>query len=251
MSKVTKKTVVQETKQVEKVVKPVVVKEQEHQVNQQVAQPAQPVANAQVDVQDEKATFRLSQFEELLKKLDQSQEELSSLKSNLKKFYKLVEKDVLKAGKGRRRANRERSPTGFGKAGTIPEGLRTLLKLDETAEMTRPEVTKKLYAYLDAHGLRDTEDKRIIRVNAELVKAFGLTAEQAKSINECKDIKGSKGLNFYNIQKFVAAMYKGNTIDFEVHADVATSENQAEETETEVEEVVVVPAKGRGKKGGK
>ena len=254
MSKVTKKTVVQETKQVEKVVNPVVVKEQEHQVNQQVAQPAQQAANVQVDVQDEKAAFRLTQFEELLKKLDQSQEELSSLKSNLKKFYKLVEKDVLKAGKGRRRANRERSPTGFGKAGTIPEGLRTLLKLDETTEMTRPEVTKKLYEYLDAHKLRDAKDKRIIRVNAELAKAFGLTAEQEKSINECKDIKGSKGLNFYNIQKFVAAMYKGKTIDFDANVDVATSENQAEETETEVEEVeevVVVPAKGRGKKGGK
>lgn len=168
----------------------------------------------------------------------------------MKKFYKLVEKDVLKAGKGRRRANRERSPTGFGKAGTIPEGLRTLLKLDETTEMTRPEVTKQLYAYLDSHKLRDNDDKRIIRVNAELVKAFGLTSEQAKSINECKDIKGSKGLNFYNIQKFVAAMYKGNKINFEVSAeDDVTSDNQVEETETEAEEVVVVPAKGRGKKG--
>ena len=234
MSKVSKKSVIQEAKQVEKVI---VVKEQVEPVNQQVAQP---VVNAQPDVLDEKAIVRQAQYEELLKKLDQSQEELSSLKSNLKKFYKLVEKDVLKASKGRRRGNRERSPTGFGKAGTIPEGLRTLLKLDETTELTRPEVTKQLYAYLDAHELRDTDDKRIIRVNADLVKAFGLTAEQAKNINECTDIKGINGLNFYNIQKYVAALYN------------ETNENQIEvetEQETEVEDVVQV--KGRSKKANK
>jgi len=234
MSKVTKKTVAQETKQVEKVI--VVGKQQEHQVEQPVVHQAeQPVVQA--EVLDEKAVVRQAQFEELLKKIDQSHDELSALKSSLKKFYKSVEKDISKASKGRRRANRERSPTGFGKATPIPQGLCTLLKLDETTKMTRPEVTKQLYAYLDTHGLRDTEDKRIMRVNADLAKAFGLTAEQAKDINESKEIKGSKGLNFYNIQKFVAALYN------------ETTDNQTEdetEQETEVEEVVQV--KGRAKK---
>ena len=155
MSKVTKKSTVAETKVVEKVVEkvvtPVVVKEPEQVV-------AQPVATVQKLALDEKASVRLTQYNELLKKVDQNQEELSSLKSNLKKFYKLVEKDISKARKGRRRANRERSPTGFCKAGEIPEGLRTLLNLDENVEMTRPEVTKQLYAYLDVNDFNSDSE---------------------------------------------------------------------------------------------
>jgi hypothetical protein len=217
----------------------------------------QPLVQAQAQVQplvqDEKAAVRQAQYDELLNRLEQSQEELGFLKSNLKKFYKLVEKDILKASKGRRRSNRERSPTGFGKAGVIPEGLCTLLKIDVLTEMTRPEVTKKLYEYLDAHGLRDPKDKRIIRANTELATAFGLTAEQMKSINESNDIKGNKGLNFYNIQKFVAALYKGKEIKLDV--DAVEDEEDDEDEEDEEEEVVVVApvvpevvqVKGKGK----
>lgn len=258
MSKVTKKSsTVADTKVVDKVVEKVVtpvvvVEEPEQVVNQQVVQQvAQPVANVQKPVLDEKASVRLTQYNELLKKVDQSQEELSSLKSNLKKFYKLVEKDISKARKGRRRANRERSPTGFGKAGVIPEGLRTLLNLDENAEMTRPEVTKQLYAYLDVNDLRDAKDKRIMRVNPELVKAFGLTNEQANIINNCRETKSKNGLNFYNIQKFVAALYKGKPIDFELTlTDDTSSENGEEEPEQETEQEIeeVIQVKGRSKK---
>ena len=243
MSKTSKKIAVQETQPV--VEKKVVVDKAVELLVQPVVQP---VAQQEPEVQDEKAVVRQAQYEELLNKLEQAQDELGTLKTNLKKFYKLVEKDISKASKGRRRVNRERSPTGFGKAGVIPEGLRTLLKIDETTEMTRPEVTKKLYVYLDTHNLRDAKDKRIMRANAELATAFGLTTEQMKSINDSNDIKGNKGLNFYNIQKFVAALYKGKAINFDVSAteDEGSSEDESEPVVLEVVQEVV-PVKGRGK----
>ncbi len=246
MSKTSKKIVVQETQPV--VEKTVVVDKAVEKTIEQVVQPA---VQQEPEVQDEKAVVRQAQYEELLSKLEQAQDELGTLKTNLKKFYKLVEKDILKASKGRRRVNRERSPTGFGKAGVIPEGLRTLLKIDETAEMTRPEVTKKLYVYLDTHNLRDPKDKRIMRANTELATAFGLTTEQMKSINDSNDIKGNKGLNFYNIQKFVAALYKGKAINLDVSAteDDGSSEEELEQVvQEEVKEVVQVKGRGKARK---
>ena len=123
--------------------------------------------------------------------------------------------------------------------------------------MTRPEVTKKLYEYLDAHKLRDPKDKRIIRTNAELATAFSLTPEQIKSINESNDIKGNKGLNFYNIQKFVAALYKGKSINLDIGVQEEGESDSEEETEQSVQEVQEiqevkensqVKGKGKGKK---
>ena len=74
--------------------------------------------------------------------------------------------------------------------------------------MTRPDVTKKLYEYIDTNKLRSEEDKRIIRVNDGLSSAFKLTKEQVKTINASKSEKDANGLNFYNIQKYVAKLYQ-------------------------------------------
>lgn len=189
--------------------------------------------------QDDKFEPRKTEFEQLITRIEQSQSELKTLKADLHKFYGLVSKDFKKANKGRRRANRERSPTGFGKASVVPSELRTLLGISETENMTRPDVTKKLYAYLDEHKLRDADDNRIMRVDAAIAKAFGLTAEQVKTINSYKKpeegkIEKDKGLNFFNIQRYVAALYKGS---------VATKVETEVETETETKQ-----PKGRGKK---
>lgn len=198
------------------------------------------------EVQDEKAILRLAHYEELIGKIESTLSELKTLKIDLGKFHKLVEKDIAKANKGRRRVNRERSPTGFGKAGIVPEGIRSLLGIAEDKHMTRPEVTNMLYAYLDEHKLRDPEDKRIMRTNPSLSKAFGLTPEQVKGINtykkdEAGKVEKNKGLNFYNIQKYVAALYKGQPITF----DIDSSEDEKEELEQ------VVQSKGKGRAKGK
>jgi len=225
-------------------------------ISKKAVQEVQQVVNKAVDtdvqvdvvepeVLDEKTALRLAYYEELVGKIENTLSELKTLKTDLGKFHKLVEKDITKANKGRRRVNRDRSPTGFGKAGVVPEGIRTLLGISEDKHMTRPEVTNMLYAYLDEHKLRDPEDKRIMRTNPALSKAFGLTPEQVKSINtykkdEAGKVEKNKGLNFYNIQKYVAALYKGQQIAF----DMDSSEDEKEE---ELEQVVQPKEKGRAK----
>lgn len=221
------------------------------QETQQLANKVEKVPVVQTEeVQTETAEPRKLEYEQLVSKLEQTQSELKTIKTDLHKFYNLMAKDLKKANKGRRRANRERSPTGFGKAGEVPAGLRTLLGIAETEHMTRPDVTNKLYAYLDEHKLRDEEDKRIMRADAGIAKAFGLTAEQVKSINSYKKnesgkVEKNKGLNFYNIQRYVAALYKGKPITFDT---TEITESSGEDTQVEIETEQPKQTKGRGKK---
>lgn len=42
-----------------------------------------------------------------------------------------------------------------------------------SSEMSRPEVTKKIWEYIKAHNLQDPNDKRLIRPDATLEKVFG------------------------------------------------------------------------------
>ena len=157
---------------------------------------------------EESENFFETQYLDLLKNLTNTQENLTLLKNNLKRFYKVTEKQLTKLNKSKRYNNKNRSPTGFGKVKPVPQSLKTLLNLDDNVEMTRPAVTKKLYEYIDTHNLRSEEDKRIIKVNDNLSKAFKLTKDQVKSINSSKSVKDDTGLNFYNIQKYVATLYQ-------------------------------------------
>jgi hypothetical protein len=148
------------------------------------------------------------QYLELQTQVSSAQDMLTALKNNLKRFHKVAERQIAKLSKNKRHHNQNRTPTGFGKARAVPAAIITLLGLESGAEMTRPDVTKKLYEYIDSNKLRSDEDKRIIRVNDGLTNAFKLTKDQVKSINASKSEKDANGLNFYNIQKFVAKLYQ-------------------------------------------
>ena len=149
-----------------------------------------------------------AQYLELQNQVSSAQDLLTALKNNLKRFHKVAERQIAKLSKNKRNQNQNRTPTGFGKARGVPSAIITLLGLENGAQMTRPDVTKKLYEYIDANNLRSDEDKRIIRVNDGLSTAFKLTKDQVKSINASKSEKDENGLNFYNIQKYVAKLYQ-------------------------------------------
>jgi chromatin remodeling complex protein RSC6 len=144
---------------------------------------------------------------ELQDELSAIQERLSVLRANLKKHYKLTSKMLEKMNKGRRQNTNPRSPTGFGKPCFVPSTLRTLLKLGDDECITRPTVTQKLYSYIKDNSLFDKDDKRLLRVNDNLSKALQLSVQEVKLINSSTSTKDKQGLNFYNIQKYVARLY--------------------------------------------
>jgi chromatin remodeling complex protein RSC6 len=156
---------------------------------------------------ESKDNLTYTSYLELQDELSAIQERLSVLRANLKKHYKLTSKMLQKMNKGRRQNTNPRSPTGFGKPCFVPTTLRALLKLGEEECVTRPTVTQKLYSYIKDNSLFDNNDKRLLRVNDSLSKALQLSAQEVKLINSSTSTKDKQGLNFYNIQRYVARLY--------------------------------------------
>jgi chromatin remodeling complex protein RSC6 len=171
-------------------------------------------------------------YVELQNEISTIQEKLSTLKSNLKKFHKTTSKKLVKMSKSRRNNGQPRSPTGFGKPCFVPTSLRNLLQLKDDECVTRPSVTKKLYEYIETNSLYSETDKRLLRVNDQLSKALQLTTQEVKTINSSSSVSDKQGLNFYNIQKYVARLYPKNAnSDTEVTKNIviessAPSKNQ-------------------------
>ena len=156
---------------------------------------------------ESKDDLTYTSYLELQNEISAIQERLSVLRANLKKHYKLTSKQIQKMNKGKRQNTNPRSPTGFGKPCFVPSTLRSLLKLGDDECVTRPTVTQKLYSYIKDNSLFDTNDKRLLRVNDSLSKALQLSAQEVKLINSSTSTKDKQGLNFYNIQSYVARLY--------------------------------------------
>ena len=171
-------------------------------------EPVQVESAVEAESKDElKDDLTYTSYLELQDELSAIQEKLSVLRANLKKHYKLTSKQIQKMNKGKRQNTNPRSPTGFGKPCFVPSTLRTLLKLGEDEFVTRPTVTQKLYSYIKDNSLFDANDKRLLRVNDNLSKALQLSVQEEKLINSSISIKDKQGLNFYNIQSYVARLY--------------------------------------------
>lgn len=151
-----------------------------------------------------------NEYNELQSELTKLQEQVSLCKNRLKKFYKLTCKEVSKATKNKKNSTK-RSPTGFDKPCDVPSSLKTLLSIGEGEQVARPVITKKIYEYIDTNNLRDTGDKRVLRVNDNLAKALSLTSQEVKVINASTSPKDKSGLNFYNIQKYIKKLYPTST----------------------------------------
>ena len=147
-----------------------------------------------------------NEYLEIEKEINKLQEQLSVLKSRLKKFYKSSSKQLSRANKNKK--NNPREPTGFGIPTPIPDSLKVLLNLKENDVATRPELTKKLYEYIVVNNLRYDKDKRVLRVDDNLKSALKLSDIEINSINNSISPKDKNGLNFFNIQKYVARLYQ-------------------------------------------
>jgi hypothetical protein len=150
-----------------------------------------------------------NEYNELQTELTKLQEQVTLCKNKLKKFYKLTCKEVNKATRNKKNSSK-RSPTGFDKPCDVPQLLKTLLNINDSEQVARPVITKKIYEYIDSNNLRDIADKRVLRVNDNLAKALSLTSQEVKVINASSSPKDKAGLNFYNIQKYIKKLYSSS-----------------------------------------
>ncbi len=197
------------------------VAEPEQQVQPQVQQAVQ-----NSEVEERKDDVHQLFYVELQNEISSIQERLSTLKSNLKNYHKNTTKQLVKMNKNKRNNGQPRLPTGFGKPCFVPSSLRSLLELKEDECVTRPSVTKKLYSYIQTNSLYSSTDKRLIRVNDQLSTALQLSPQEVKDINSSNSVSDKQGLNFYNIQKYVARLYPKNA-----NSDVEVAKNIVVEQE--------------------
>lgn len=118
----------------------------------------------------------------------------------LKKKYIKELKAAMKFSSKRRRKNTE---TGFTKPETVPDELANLIGVDKGTVMARTKLTKCVYDVFRKRGLQYKGDKRVLRADNEIKKIFNLP----DSVNNSTKAKDDTGINFYNIQKYIAKCY--------------------------------------------
>lgn len=149
----------------------------------------------------------VKQYKDILNDIALVHEQLANIKNNIKKFYKVYSKQLIKFNKLKKPHSKPRKPTGFRTLADVPPTLVKLLQLKPGEKSTRPRITKQIYHYIEKNNLHDKEDNRIIHVNNYLRDALQLTDDEMNYINSTKDYRDAKGLNFYNIQKHIARVY--------------------------------------------
>jgi len=133
----------------------------------------------------------------------------------LKKLNKVLSKLNNSNTKNKKNTVVVKKQTGFSELRIVPEELKELLGINENI-LARTEITKKVYKYIDDNKLKYPNNKRIIRVDDKLAKALKLSKDEIEKINNSQEQKDANGLNFFNIQTWLAKLYvvdKNDQID--------------------------------------
>lgn len=123
-------------------------------------------------------------------------------REEIRDLIKLHRKE-LKSYKKHKKNKLLKDKSGFTKETPVPDGLAQFLKLEKGTLMSRPQVTALLCEEFKRRGLYYTEDKRVIRPDADVKKLFNLQDNVDSSINA----RDNNGLNFFNLQKYIAKCY--------------------------------------------
>jgi chromatin remodeling complex protein RSC6 len=124
----------------------------------------------------------------MAKKVYQEQKELLNELKELNTLY-------TKTSKVKSKRILSGNHAGFNSLQLVPEPLCELLDIpDDQKMMTRPKVTNLLYEYFGKNNMLDQTSKRNINPNKAVRKIFGM--------------KKTDEMNFYNLQTWLADLYK-------------------------------------------
>lgn len=118
---------------------------------------------------------------------------VNQLEKRVKRDHKVMEKKM--RGRVKRAQDPNKKPSGFAKPGPVSNELRKFIGLDKDELISRTQVTKKITAYCQEHGLQTDGDKRNIKPDAALSKLLRY------------DAKKDDPLTFFNLQRFMKVHY--------------------------------------------
>ena len=183
--KSTKKTATEATKTIKK-------------VEVEVAAAAPVVATDATVAEEVKVPTCSESMVQLIIDLDKLAKITRGLANSMKKAKRAHDKELkaaLKLSKGKRKKPRDpnaakRAPSGFNKAGPLSLELCKFLGVDKKTEMSRPEVTKEITAYIKKHTLQNEANKREILPDKKLGKLLSGPTD-------------GTSLTFFNLQKYI------------------------------------------------
>jgi len=140
---------------------------------------------------DEKMLLMISDVEKLARIIRGLASDLKKVKRAYAKEHKGLEKQV----KGKKKRVRDpnappRAPSGFNKPGPLSKDLCKFLKVPETTLLSRPDVTKRLTAYIKENNLQNEANKREILPDKKLAKLLTGPTDGTP-------------LTFFNLQKYI------------------------------------------------
>ena len=150
------------------------------------------------NVSDEDSEFT-KKCEELIDKITKNYKEEREEIRNLVKLHK----KELKNSKKKKTNSKKKDKTGFTKPSIVPDNLANFLGLQKGTVISRTELTGLLCKEFNKRNLYHQNDRRIIIPDEEVRKLFNLPKTAEKS----SDPKDKNGLNFYNLQKYIANCY--------------------------------------------
>lgn len=152
-----------------------------------------------IETQPEPPTF-IQMCDNLIDKLT---DEYKKNKEEIQKLKKQYQTDM-KTAKIKKSTKPIKKPTsGITMVQRVPVKLCNLLNLDTDTNLSRIELTKKLYVLLEDRNLYSPDDKRVFRADDDFKLAFGLP----DSVNESTDPKDKTGFNFYTLQSHIKQCY--------------------------------------------
>lgn len=122
-------------------------------------------------------------------------------KNKINNLIKLYKQNIKNAKKNKSDKKRQ---TGFTKAEPVPSKFVDLLDLEKGASMPRPDLTKKVYKYLEDNDLFYENDRRVFRADSKLKNIFGFD----DSVNNCTSVTDRSGFTFFTLQTHLANCYK-------------------------------------------
>lgn len=158
----------------------------------------QPVANelapaAQpVDAPADAASAVALKLTEFNAKLQQLVGLFSTVKNDFKTLEKTVTREIKaaqKASSKKRRNTGNRKPSGFVKPTRISDELAQFLGKTVGTEMARTDVSKEINTYIQANGLQDKQNGRVIHPDEKLTKLLKVTKDDE--------------LTYFNLQRYM------------------------------------------------
>lgn len=152
--------------------------------------------------EESKFTKQLSVVKSDFKAIKNSIRELNL---KLKLLETTYNHDITKASKTKNKRKINRKPAGFLKPKPIPKKFALFLGIPLDSQLSRPQITSKVWKKLEEKGLRLEDDKRVFKVDKEVSELLKVPMSVNK-IKKHDDIKN--GFNFRNLQTYIANAMK-------------------------------------------